>query len=175
MADPVADIPVVDMMANKPDGVNIFGLLNRERTVCAADLGSKKRALEAMGRLLAVGVTAHSEEQIFDCLITRERLGSTGLGGGVALPHCRLPRLRQPCAALITLSKPIDFDSQDRQGVDILLGLAAPAQHDEAHLRILARLARLLGDAALCRRIRADAEAADILQTIHHWQQNAGA
>ena len=155
--------------------VNVFSLLNRERTVCRAAIGSKKRALEAVGGLLAVGVAAHSEERIFESLITRERLGSTGLGHGVALPHCRLARVPAPCGALITLREPIDFDSPDRGGVDILFGLVAPEQCDGEHLRILAWLARLFNDEALCERVRAGADAADILNIIHHWQQSAAA
>ena len=155
--------------------VNVFSLLNQERTVCAAPVGSKKRALETLGGLLAVGVAGHSEEQIFDGLITRERLGSTGLGRGVALPHCRLARVRAPCGALMTLHEPIDFDSPDRGGVDILFGLVAPEQCDDEHLRILAWLARLFNDEALCERVRAAADAADILNIIHQWRGSAAA
>lgn len=155
--------------------MNIFSILNQERTGSNVDLGSKKKVLETLSGLLSRDIENHNQEQIFDSLIMRERLGSTGLGSGVALPHCRLTGLQQPFAAMLTLQNPIDFDSSDQEHVDIVLCLVVPEQSDQEHLQILAHLAKLFSDPELCRQIRKAELPQDILNAIHRWQQSAAA
>ncbi len=155
--------------------MNIFGFLNQERTISGACLGSKKKALETLSSLLSCDIENHNQEQIFDSLIARERLGSTGLGSGIALPHCRLARLQQSSAAMLTLAKPIDFDSPDQKDVDIIFCLVVPEKANEEHLQILSYLARLFSDPGLCRQVREAEYPRDILDAIHQWQQNAAA
>lgn len=155
--------------------MDIFSLLNQERTLAHMDVGSKKKVLEKLSAVLAQDIAHYSHEQIFECLIQRERLGSTGLGSGVALPHCRLSNLPQPCAAMITLDRSIDFNSPDGQGVDIIFGLVVPENNDKEHLETLARLASLFSNLELCQQIRKTDDNQEILNLINHWQQGAAA
>ena len=137
------------------------------------DAGSKKKGLEVLSGLMAPFIPTHSKEKIFDKLIARERLGSTGLGSGVAIPHCRLEGLETPIGALITLKNAINFDSPDDKDVDILFCLIVPEGSHDEHLKILARLAELLIDPELCQKLRATEDSAEALNIIFHWQQNA--
>ena len=131
-------------------------LLSAERTRCGVTVTSKKRALERLSEQLMADIPAGSEatRNIFEGLTVRERLGSTGLGRGVALPHTRSPDIESSRAALIRLSTPISFDAADRQPVDLLLALLVPEHSNDEHLRILARLAELFRDEMLCDRLR---------------------
>jgi PTS system nitrogen regulatory IIA component len=131
-------------------------LLSAERTRCGVNVTSKKRALECLSEQLMADREAGAEttRNILEGLIVRERLGSTGLGRGVALPHTRSPDIEAPRAALIRLTSPIGFDAADREPVDLLLALLVPEHSNDEHLRILARLAELFRDQALCDRLR---------------------
>ncbi len=153
--------------------MDIFNILNQERTSASADLASKKKVLETLSKLLSRDIESHNQEQIFDSLIMRERLGSTGLGSGVALPHCRLADLQRPFAAMLVLKSPIDFDGPDKEYVDIVFCLVVPEESDHEHLQILAYLAKLFGDSKLCRQLRKARLPQDILNAIQHWQQSA--
>lgn len=139
------------------------------------DAGSKKRALESLSECLVSFIPTVNKEKIFDKLIARERLGSTGLGSGVAIPHCRLSGLDTPIGAMATLKKPINFDSPDNQDVDILFCLIVPEESHEEHLKILAQLAEIFINPELCQQIRNTKDNSEILGILHHWQQNAAA
>lgn len=95
-----------------------------------------------------------SDMDILDALIGRERLGSTGLGHGVALPHSRVDRIESPLAALITLKEGVDFEAADGEPVDLVVGLLVPQDCNDDHLKILANLARRFSDAAFRERLR---------------------
>lgn len=131
-------------------------LLSAERTRCGVTVTSKKRALERLSEQLMADIPAAGDatRTIFEGLTVRERLGSTGLGRGVALPHTRSADIESSRAALIRLSTPINFDAADRQPVDLLLALLVPEHSNDEHLRILARLAELFRDESLCNRLR---------------------
>jgi PTS system nitrogen regulatory IIA component len=129
-------------------------LLHPARIACQQDSSSKKRSLEMLSALLAGAVPDYTEAEIFDSLVTRERLGSTGLGNGVALPHARLRSLKQPIAALVTLREGIDFDAIDQQPVDLLYALLVPEDSTDEHLKILAQLAGLFSNSDFCSRLR---------------------
>ncbi|MGQ7842977.1 PTS sugar transporter subunit IIA [Granulosicoccus sp. 3-233] len=90
-----------------------------------------------------------SDMQILDALISRERLGSTGLGHGVGLPHSRLASIEEPIAAFVTLEKGVDYESVDGQPVDLVFGLLVPEHCNDEHLQILAQMARRFSDAEL--------------------------
>jgi len=139
------------------------------------DAGSKKKALENLSEILSESLHSTPAEQIFDHLVARERLGSTGLGAGVALPHSRLANIDEPLGALITLANPIDFDSPDEQPVDIIFCLVVPDNADEQHLQLLAQLAEFFTAENMCDQIRAATDESEILNLIHHWQQHAAA
>jgi nitrogen PTS system EIIA component len=108
----------------------------------------------------AIGARAHAlfgqdAGRVVDALRARERLASTAMGAGIAIPHARLPDLREPIGLFLRLVQPADFGAPDGQGVDLAFVLLSPQDQSALHLRTLARIARLLGDAGLCRKLRA--------------------
>jgi len=126
---------------------------------------SKKRVLEQAAQLLSRGDNELGVG-IFERLLERERLGSTGLGEGVALPHARMPGITESRASFLRLSEPVDFDSIDGEPVDLVYALLVPENATEEHLKLLAELARLFHDPALRKQLRhADAEQARGLLT----------
>jgi len=155
--------------------MNIFSLLNQERTRARMEAGSKKKVLECMSETFSYSLPKHSKEQIFEHFVARERLGSTGLGGGVALPHCRMPGIESPIGALVTVSVPIDYDAPDEQPVDIVFGLIVPDSANDEHLKLLAQLAELFTADDMVNQIRNATDANELLNLIHHWQQHAAA
>ncbi|HEY5733947.1 MAG TPA: PTS IIA-like nitrogen regulatory protein PtsN [Gammaproteobacteria bacterium] len=155
--------------------MKIFSLLNRERVRARMEAGSKKKVLECLSGALSASLTTHTTEQIFDQLIARERLGSTGLGVGVALPHCRLAGIEAPMGALATLTDAIDYDSPDNEPVDLVFALIVPDSADEEHLQLLAQLAELFMQKEMCDQIRNAQTADEVLSLIHQWQQHAAA
>lgn len=116
-------------------------LITLDRIVCNPDIHSKKRVLETLSTLLASACDQKSTA-IFDKLIERERLGSTGLGQGIALPHGRLGSGENIIAAFIKLPEAIDFESADGQPVDLLFALLVPEAKNTEHLQTLAAIAK---------------------------------
>jgi len=114
---------------------------------------SKKRVLERAAYLLSLGDSTLAEG-VFERLLERERLGSTGLAGGVALPHARMPGVATSRGAFIRLSQPVDFDSLDGQPVDLVFALLVPEEATEEHLQLLAHLASLFKDPETCKQLR---------------------
>jgi len=129
------------------------GILDPQSVLLDDDSPSKKRLLERAAHLLSLADTAPSEG-IFERLLERERLGSTGLAGGVALPHARMPGVTGSHGAFIRLAEPVDFDSLDGQPVDLVFALLVPEEATEEHLQLLAELAGLFKDPETCERLR---------------------
>jgi PTS system nitrogen regulatory IIA component len=141
-------------------------LISPERASANVEAGSKKRALEALSTLLAEAVPNMTSEEVFSGLIDRERLGSTGIGHGVAIPHGRCRHGDRALAAFMRLRQAVEFDSIDNQPVDLIVGLLVPEHYTDEHLAILANLAELFGDDLFCERIRSaqsDEEIYDLL------------
>ena len=130
-------------------------LLAPQRVLCGADCGSKKRVLETIAGLIAGGRGKEIEDQLCESLNARERLGSTGIGEGIAIPHCRQADCPAPMAALVTLARPVDFAAIDDNPVDLVFALVVPDGATDEHLRLLARLAGLFSQAGLRERLRA--------------------
>jgi PTS system nitrogen regulatory IIA component len=130
-------------------------ILSPARTVCGAPGISKKRLFETIATVVCEDQVALPYDQVLDHLISREKLGSTGLGQGIAIPHCRVGDCAEPLGALITLEEPIPFDAPDDQPVDLLFVLLVPEEAHQQHLDILATVARLLSKADFCARLRA--------------------
>ena len=107
-------------------------LLAANRVNCKAQCTSKKRALETLAELIANSVPSLDGEQLFQHLINRERLGSTGIGQGIAIPHCRFATAGASICAVMTLEQAIDFDAADNQPVDILFAMLVPEDADNA-------------------------------------------
>ncbi len=122
-----------------------------ERIMLDSNASSKKRVLEEISELCA----AEDEAELFyHLLINREHLGSTALGEGVALPHCRIPSLKQSIGCFIRLKQGIDFHAPDHQKVDLIFGLFVPTAATTDHLELLAHLASLFSDATIRETIR---------------------
>lgn len=130
-------------------------ILTPERTVCRAPGISKKRLFETIARIISEDQLSLPYEELLDHLIAREKLGSTGLGQGIAIPHCRASNCSQPLGTLLTLEEPIDFDAPDEQPVDLLFVLLVPEEANQEHLDILANIARLFSQPDFCQRLRA--------------------
>ena len=129
-------------------------LVNADNISYHDEATSKKRVLENLSRLLAANSENLTAEKIFQVLLERERLGSTGLGKGVAIPHARVPDLTHTVAAMLTLAEPVDFEAADGQPIDIAFGLLVPEDDSENHLQHLSRLVTLFRDADCCGKIR---------------------
>lgn len=114
---------------------------------------SKKQALQDLARR-AAEITGLHERAIFDVLLERERLGTTGVGNGIAIPHGKLPTMERLYGLFARLEKPIHFDSIDEQPVDLIFLLLAPESAGADHLKALARVSRLLRDKGVCEKLR---------------------
>lgn len=150
--------------------MHIANLISAERVACCQESSSKKRVLEQLSQLLAGSTSALSADEIFDSLIGRERLGSTGLGLGVAIPHGRMQGLEEPLGAFVHLSTAIDFDAMDHKPVDLLFALLVPEESTDEHLQLLAQLARMFADPAFCKQLRATENSQTLFQLLQNWE-----
>lgn len=123
--------------------MKIFELLTAHNIAANVTSVSKKAAIESVCKLATHGISTVTEKEALNALIEREKLGSTAIGHGVALPHARLAGLNKPHAALIHLVTPIHFDAPDDEPVDLLFALLIPVASTDEHLKILAELAEL--------------------------------
>jgi nitrogen PTS system EIIA component len=126
--------------------MQIKHILTPDRTLCGLEASSKKRALEILANTIAADVQGIDADELFRRLIARERLGSTGIGQGIAIPHCRVENCQQTLGAIITLADPIEFDAMDGEPVDILFAMLAPEDAKDEHLQYLAALAGALSN-----------------------------
>ena len=137
--------------------MEISEILSQDRILCDANNNSKKSALETLSALIASADHEITQAEVFDSLLTRERLGSTGLGNGIALPHGRLKPGNRTIAAFLRLSESIDYDAIDQQPVDLLFALLVPEESTEEHLQVLSKLAEMFNDDDLLQRLRTEA------------------
>ncbi|MDJ0879849.1 MAG: PTS IIA-like nitrogen regulatory protein PtsN [Halieaceae bacterium] len=129
-------------------------LLTPSLTFCATPGTSKKKVIETASGLIAEQHPELESAEVYNNLLARERLGSTALGDGIAIPHCRLSGCEEALGSLITLEAPVDFDASDGQLVDIIFILMVPEEAAQEHLDILAGLAQLLSQAKFCDALR---------------------
>jgi PTS system nitrogen regulatory IIA component len=129
---------------------------------------SKKRVFEHAG-LVFENFHSIARAVVTDNLFARERLGSTGLGHGVAIPHGRIKGLKNPLAAVIRLAQPVPFDAPDDQPVSLLIFLLVPEAATQKHLEILSEIAELLSDRELRERLLHEGDAADVHELIQRW------
>jgi len=130
------------------------------------DCHSKKDALDILAKTIAVSDNTTSQTEVFDCLITRERLGSTGLGKGIAIPHGRLKLGKKTIAAFIQLRTGIDYDAVDNAPVDLLFALIVPEESTDEHLKILARLAEMFSNNTIISKLRQSRTSTDIYSIL---------
>ncbi|MHB0774379.1 PTS IIA-like nitrogen regulatory protein PtsN [Halomonas sp. WWR20] len=134
--------------------MTLENILPPERTLFDVTGGSKKRVLEFFSTFIAQNTPSLDSQEVFSRLIGRERLGSTGIGNGVAIPHARNPHCKNPIAGFLRLQQPIDFDAIDGEPVDLLFVLLVPEQADDTHLSLLAQVAGIMNDASTRTRLR---------------------
>ncbi len=133
--------------------MELADLITPAGVIPALRVTSKKQALQELAKR-AAELTGQPERVIFDVLIERERLGTTGVGHGIAIPHGKLPSLDRLYCLFARLETPIDFDSIDEQPVDLICLLLAPEAAGADHLKALARVSRLLRDRGVCEKLR---------------------
>ncbi len=141
--------------------MDLSDLLPVEAVLPNLRASSKKQALQEMAARAAT-ITARTDREIFDTLLQREKLGSTGVGHGVAIPHGKLPGLEKLVGVFARLDKPVDFDALDDEPVDLMFLLLAPENAGADHLKALARIARVLREPAVAGKLRAANDAAAI-------------
>jgi nitrogen PTS system EIIA component len=133
------------------------------------EVTSKKRLFEEVGLLLE-NQASLSRALVTDSLFARERLGSTGLGHGVAIPHGRIKGLKNPLAAVLRVRNPIGFDGPDDEAVSLFIVLLVPEAATQRHLEILGEIAEMLSERELRERLKSEPEAVVVHQLISSWQ-----
>ena len=128
------------------DPVLLHKYLDIDLISVQAEITSRKKLLEEMAHLLCQPLDNAKNKDIYHCLLEREKLGNTGIGNGVALPHSRSEQANTAVIAIITLDEAIDYHSVDRQPVDVAFGLLVPSEATSEHLGLLAAIARLMSD-----------------------------
>jgi nitrogen PTS system EIIA component len=144
-------------------------LLPLDKVVLGLSVTSKKRVFEQAG-LIFENNNGIARSVVTDNLFARERLGSTGLGEGVAIPHGRIKGLKQPLAAFVRLAEPIPFESPDGQPVSLLIFLLVPEQATQQHLEILSEIAQLLSDREARERLNTEPDALSIHAFLTQWE-----
>jgi len=149
--------------------MEISALLAASHIHCNVAVSSKKRAMDVLSNLLVAAGAPLSESEIFNGLIARERLGSTGLGHGVAIPHGRFSDLNQTIAILARFAQPIDYDAVDGEPVDLVVALMVPEESTEEHLQLLATLAEMFSNESMRAALRQVATPQEIAAVIVRW------
>lgn len=147
----------------------IARLLSSDNVVADLDVSSKKRLFEQLGRLLENQQDLTSS-QVFDALFSRERLGSTGLGFGVAIPHGRIKGLQQAVGAFVRLLTPVEFNAPDGKPVDLIFALLVPEVATEQHLQLLSELAQMFSEPAVREKLAASADSDSLRAIFGSWQ-----
>ncbi|WP_318472799.1 PTS IIA-like nitrogen regulatory protein PtsN [Photobacterium leiognathi] len=128
-------------------------VLSLDCTKSAVPCSSKKRALELISEIAAVHLD-QNPQPLFECMLNREKMGTTGIGNGIAIPHGRISNSDQAIAVLVQCQEPIDFDAIDNQPVDLLFALFVPEDQCKEHLKTLASMAEKLGNKQVCKQLR---------------------
>lgn len=144
--------------------MELKNLISPTTTKAQAHADSKKSVVELVSNIIATQISDIEFQQIFSNLLDREKLGSTAIGHGVALPHCRLANLEEPIAALIQLVQPIDFDANDNQPVDLFFGLLMPEDAEEQYLEIVAKVAEKFSQKTFRNKLRAATTSTELYQ-----------
>lgn len=152
----------------------MLDLITPDAVLPSLKAGNKKQALQELSRR-AAELTGQHERAIFDVLLERERLGTTGVGHGIAIPHGKLPSLNKVYGLFARMERPIPFDSIDEQPVDLVFLLLAPEHAGADHLKALARVSRLLRDQSICEKLRGSDSADAIYALLTQQEANQAA
>ena len=134
--------------------MELSDILTPDRCLCKIQGVSKKRLLKTLSTILGESFSNLDENQVFDSMMTREQLGSTGIGNGIAIPHCRVPECNEITGCLITLETYVDYDSTDGKPVDLIFVLIVPEEKEEDHIKTLAVLAEKFHSKNFCDLLR---------------------
>ena len=134
--------------------MEISEILTPDRIRCDMKVNSKKAALEALAGMIAVGDDELTQAEVFESLIAREKLGSTGLGNGIAIPHGRQKGSKKTLGAFLRIDPGVPYDAPDHKPVDLLFALLVPEESTEAHLQILSTLATMFSNTNTIGKIR---------------------
>jgi len=137
-------------------------ILTPERCYCDVEGVSKKRLLKTISEKIEEDVGYLDANTLFDALMSRERLGSTGLGNGIAIPHCKLAECREIIGSIVTLDTPVEFDAVDSNPVDLLFVLIVPDEESDEHVKLLGQVAQLFNDENFCLIMRNTHDDADL-------------
>jgi PTS system nitrogen regulatory IIA component len=151
---------------------NLAKILSKNDVVLGLEVSSKKRAFEQAG-LIFENNYGIARSLVSDNLFARERLGSTGLGHGVAVPHGRIKGLKEPLAAFVRLAEPIPFESPDGLPANLLIFLLIPDNVTQQHLEILSEIAEMFSDDVFRNELTIDPEPASVFSRIVAWQPSA--
>jgi PTS system nitrogen regulatory IIA component len=141
-------------------------ILPPERVIYDVPGGSKKRVLEFFSTFIAQNTPSLDSQEVFSRLISRERLGSTGIGNGVAIPHARSPHCTSPIASFLKLSEAVDFDAIDGDPVDLVFILLVPEEADDTHLALLGQVATIMNDVDTRAQLRKAGSQRELLDLI---------
>jgi PTS system nitrogen regulatory IIA component len=145
--------------------MQLESILTPDRSFCNLAGVSKKRFLTTISELIAADTRSMSADAIYNALLAREQLGSTGIGNGIAIPHCRVAECDRIIGALVKLDEGIDFDAVDSQTVDLLFVLIVPLQERDEHLRVLGGLAERFHQPEFCSALRKTTSNAELYET----------
>ncbi len=146
--------------------MNISELLSPSFVLCQHHASSKKRIFEEIAEHIGQQQSQLDSNALFSALIAREKLGSTGIGGGIAIPHCRVKQCEDASAMLITLNETIDFDAIDNKPVDIIFVLLVPEDANDKHLKTLSSIAELFSDNVVLEKVRNAKNNEELLNAI---------
>jgi len=146
--------------------IRLENILTPGRSFVNVPGGSKKSVLEEIARLITQDIPILDNRTVFESLIAREKLGSTGFGNGIAIPHCRMKGCIDPVSAVFHLEKPIDFDAIDGAPVDLLFVLLVPEAATDAHLELLRQIAGMLDDADTRKKLRSATSSELLYQVV---------
>ncbi|MCK9989134.1 MAG: PTS IIA-like nitrogen regulatory protein PtsN [Rugosibacter sp.] len=149
----------------------IAHLLSPDYVIASLDASSKKRVFEDAG-ILFENQQGIARSVVFDALFAREKLGSTGLGQGIAIPHGRIKGLKKPLGAFFRLATPVPFEAPDGQAVSHIFVLLVPENANEQHLQLLSELAQLFSDRAFREQLTLAADAAALYRLFANWNAN---
>ncbi|WP_257265627.1 PTS IIA-like nitrogen regulatory protein PtsN [Endozoicomonas sp. ONNA2] len=144
----------------------IHRILTPERTLDGVHGASKKKILQFIAQRISNEAPEINAKELFEALVARERLGTTGLGNGVAIPHCRCKACPKPIGLFIRLAQPVDFDAVDREPVDLVFALIVPEGENQEHLEILQALAERFHSKPLLQKMRSVPEAGSLYKFI---------
>ncbi len=155
--------------------MHLIDLLTPSRTLAKAQVSGKKRLLELCAKVLAAEGSEEHERALYDALCARERMGSTGLGHGVAIPHGRSSGISTAVGAFVQLEDPIDFGAHDGEPVDLIFALAVPEHFQQQHLVLLSQLAELFGNEENRKKLRDANQSQELYAQLSDWYSGKSA